>query len=87
VRALLAFIMRFLVVVAATVVARSIAFSSASDGLPLTMGSHVSDTPLTPLSTKKAQARTFAAQLGGGWGQRSLVGTRGWCSEIVGWPL
>jgi hypothetical protein len=80
---LFAFFMLFLVVVAATVVARSIAISSAGDGLPLTMGSHVSDVPLTPLSTESAQARTLAAQLGSGWALRSFVGTRGWYSEIV----
>jgi opacity protein-like surface antigen len=65
VRFLVVMVLLFLVVVAATVVARSIAFSSAGDGLPLTIGSHVSDTPWTPLSTEKDQARTLAAQLGG----------------------
>jgi hypothetical protein len=65
VRVLFAFFMLFLVVLTATVVARSIAFSSSDDSFPLTMGSHASDTPLTPLSTEKDQARTLAAQLGG----------------------
>jgi hypothetical protein len=69
--------MLFLVVVAGTVVARSIAFSASGDGLPLTVGSHVSDTPLTPLSTEEDQARTLAAQLGGEAGDYSQRGT-GW---------
>ena len=76
-RFLFAFFMLFLVVVAGTVVARSVAFSSASDGLPLTMGAHASDTPLTPFSTEKAQARTLAAQLGGEAKDYSQHGT-GW---------
>jgi hypothetical protein len=65
VRLLFAFFMLFLVVVAGTVVARSIALSSSGDGFPLTMGAQASDAPLTPFSTEKAQARTLAAQLGG----------------------
>jgi hypothetical protein len=77
VRVLFAFFMLFLVVVAGTVVARSVAFSSAGDGFPLTMGAHASDTPLTPFSTEKARARTLAAQLGGEPWDYSQRGT-GW---------
>lgn len=76
-RFLVVLVLLFLVVVAATVVARSIAFRSVGDGLPLAMGSHVSDTPWTPLSTEKDQARTLAAQLGGDPKDYSQHGT-GW---------
>ena len=76
-RFLIALFMLFVVVVVATIAARSIAFSSSDDGFPLTIGAHASDTPLTPLSTEKAQARTLAAQLGGDAQDYSQYGS-GW---------
>jgi hypothetical protein len=55
----------FLAVVGAVVVVHSIALSPSADGIPLTRSARASDTPLTPFSTERAQARTLAAHLGG----------------------
>ena len=71
----------FLAVVGTVVVARSIALSPSADGIPLTRSARASDTPLTPFSTERAQARTLAAQLGGEAKDCSQLGP-GWVYDF-----